>query len=96
MTRPGRAAAPASADPLFAVAMLRIALELKKSPSATLESAVDQVVARMGLPAEAFGRYLEQNLGLLRATTQRAFASAVSAPAQAVPAPARPRRTQRG
>jgi hypothetical protein len=76
--------------------MLRIALELKKDPQASLEAAVDQVVARMALPAEAFGRYLEQNLGLLRATTQRAFASTVTAPAPVAPAPARPRRTQRG
>lgn len=82
-----------SADPLFAVAMLRIALDLKKNPALELEQAVSQVSARMKLDELAFRRYLEANLGLLRTSTQRQAQPLKARPA---PAPARPRRTQRG
>lgn len=74
--------------------MLRIALELKKNPQAELEQSVAQVVARMRLDGDAFRRYLESNLGLLRASTQRVAAPALKA--RPAPAPARSRRTQRG
>ena len=93
MTRNGRPDSP-SAEPLFAVAMLRIALELKKNPTEELESLSERIAARMQLDGEAFRRYLQSNLGLLRSTSQRAYATPVTArPARA---PARSRRTQRG
>ena len=92
MTRTARSESSPSTDPLFAVAMLRIALELKKNPEAQLEQVASQVAARMHLDELAFRRYLEVNLGLLRTSTQR-----LAAPLKArAAAPARVRRTQRG
>ena len=93
MTRNGRPDSPC-AEPLFAVAMLRIALELKKEPTQDLEALVAQTALRMRLDAEAFRRHLQANLGLLRTTAKRAFAAEVSP--RPVRAPARSRRTQRG
>lgn len=97
MTRPR---AESSSDPLFAVALLRIALELKKSPDASLDALTSQVAARMKLDEGVFRRFLEGNLGLLKATATRAHVPApattpvdVSAKAEA---PARSRRTGRG
>lgn len=93
MTRTARLESSSpSADPLFAVAMLRIALELKKNPHAQLEPIVAQVAARMRLDEVAFRRYLEVNLGLLRTSSQRLAAPLKDRAA----APARSRRTQRG
>jgi hypothetical protein len=90
MTRNARSAeaAPADANPLFAVAMLRIALELKKPSAEPVDALVEKVVARMQLDGAAFRAFLERNLGLLRA------AAPVKAPAVAASAPRR--RTQRG
>lgn len=53
-------------SPLYGVAMLKIAMELKKPNAAALEEIVSGVLARMHLSEEAFRRYLEQNGGLLR------------------------------
>jgi len=79
------------AHPLFAVAMLRIALELKKNADAPLEALVEQVTERMRLDGPAFRKHLELNLGLLRANARPPSLSPEAAPARAPR-----RRTQRG
>ena len=89
MIRNGRPDAP-SAAPLFAVAMLRIALELNKDPQLDLEATAARVATRMRLDVQAFRRHLEVNHGLLRTTAQAALT------VQPARAPARSRRTQRG
>jgi hypothetical protein len=91
MTRPGRSDSP-SADPLFAVAMLRIALELKKPQNDVLDAIVSRVVARMQLDADAFRRYLAVNVGLLQATRTPATAANLEPARASAPR----RRTQRG
>jgi hypothetical protein len=72
-------AAPASkqsspavaAEPLFGVAMLRIAVELKKSTARAVDEVVDDVLAKMGLDEVRFRQYLAQNTGLLKTIAQR-------------------------
>ena len=54
------------ASPLYGVAMLKIAMELKKADAAPLDELVRGVLARMRLPEAEFRRYLEANGGLLR------------------------------
>ena len=56
----------AEENPLYGVAMLKIAMELKKPDAAALEDIISGVLGRMRLSEEAFRRYLEQNGGLLR------------------------------
>lgn len=53
-------------SPLYGVAMLKIAMELKKADAAPLDELIDGVLARMRLPADDFRRYLASNGGLLR------------------------------
>lgn len=53
-------------SPLYGVAMLKIAMELKKPNAAALEEIVSGVLAKMHLSEEIFRQYLEQNGGLLR------------------------------
>src|SRR5689334_9031924 len=52
-------------DPLFGVALLRIALELKKQPDADLERVVTRVVAEMKLSEREFQAFLLRHGGLL-------------------------------
>ena len=95
MTRNGRSesSAAVAADPLFAVAMLRIALELKKNLTDPLDVIAARVAQRMRLDAAAFRAYLDGNLGLLKSAGPRVTAKPV---ARAVPAHAPRRRTQQG
>lgn len=60
--------APAAleASPLFGVAMLKIAMELKKADAQPLDALVNGVLARMNLPETEFRAFLEANGGLLR------------------------------
>lgn len=53
-------------SPLYGVAMLRMALELKRSESSTFEEVLTRVLARMRLDEAPFRRYLEKNGGLLQ------------------------------
>ncbi len=60
---------------LWSIAMLRIALELKRPGAPGLEEIVDGVVARMGFPKAEFEKYLSEHLGLLkRAVDDRGYA----------------------
>jgi hypothetical protein len=53
-------------SPLYGVAMLRIALELKRPGSGALDDIIRRVVARMGLEEAPLRASLESNGGLLR------------------------------
>jgi hypothetical protein len=59
-----------AASPLYGVAMLRIAMELKKADGAPLERLISGVLTRMRLPEADFRSYLEKNGGLLKAIAQ--------------------------
>lgn len=59
--------AEVAASPLYGVAMLKIAMELKKADSRPLEELVRSVLQRMQLPEEDFHQFLVSNGGLLRA-----------------------------
>jgi hypothetical protein len=54
------------ADALWPVAMLRIAMELKRPGSAGIDAIVEGVVSRMGIPQEPFRRFLVEHLGTLQ------------------------------
>jgi len=59
-------------SPLYGVAMLKIAMELKKPSGAeALDEIITGVLSRMRLPEGDFRAYLSQNGGLLRAIAQR-------------------------
>ncbi len=62
------------ASPLFGVAMLKIAMELKKADPRPLDELVTGVLSRMGLPESEFRAFLESNGGLLRSiATKRGY-----------------------
>ena len=60
-----------AASPLYGVAMLTIAMELKKADARPLEELVSSVLQRMHLPEDEFRAFLEANGGLLRTIAQR-------------------------
>jgi hypothetical protein len=53
-------------SPLYGVAMLKIAMELKKADGKSLEELIAGVLARMKLPEDDFRSFLAANGGLLR------------------------------
>ena len=55
-----------AASPLYGVAMLKIAMELKKADASPLEELVSSVLQRMRLPEEDFREFSSANGGLLR------------------------------
>ena len=55
-----------AASPLYGVAMLKIAMELKKADALPLEELVSSVLKRMHIPEEDFRQFLASNGGLLR------------------------------
>lgn len=55
-----------AASPLYGVAMLKIAMELKKPEPRALAEIMSGVLAKMRIPEPEFMRFLEQNGGLLR------------------------------
>lgn len=55
-----------AASPLYGVAMLKIAMELKKADARPLEELVSSVLSRMHLPEADFRQFLASNGGLLR------------------------------
>jgi hypothetical protein len=62
------------ASPLFGVAMLKIAMELKKADPQPLDALVRGVLTRMGLPEAEFRAFLESHGGLLRTlATKRGY-----------------------
>ena len=60
-----------SESPMYGVAMLKIAMELKRAPQIELDSIVSGVLQRMRLDEGNFRRFLEQNGGLLRTIAQK-------------------------
>ncbi len=53
---------PAEPDGLWGIALLRVALELKRPGPRDLSTVVAAVVRKMGLPEEPFRRYVEEQL----------------------------------
>jgi len=58
-------------SPMYGVALLKIAMELKKEPAAGLDEILSGVLARMRLDEPDFRKFLERNGGLLRAIAQK-------------------------
>jgi hypothetical protein len=71
LTRHGESTTRASESPLYGVAMLKIAMELKKPQPRALDDILTGVLERMNVDEEDFRRFLAQNGGLLRAIAQR-------------------------
>jgi hypothetical protein len=63
-----------SASPLYGVAMLKIAMELKKADARPVEELISGVLSRMRLDESEFRRFLEANGGLLKAIAQKRYA----------------------
>jgi len=59
------------ASPLYGVAMLKIAMELKKADARPVDQLIEGVLTRMRLDEGEFRRFLECNGGLLRAISQK-------------------------
>ncbi len=62
------------ASPLYGVAMLKIAMELKKADARPVDELIHGVLSRMRLDEGEFRRFLESNGGLLRAIAQKRYA----------------------
>ncbi|MEW5742604.1 MAG: hypothetical protein AB1938_27050 [Myxococcota bacterium] len=60
-----------AASPLYGVAMLKIAMELKKADARPLDELISGVLSRMRLDEGEFRRFLDANGGLLRTIAQR-------------------------
>lgn len=60
-----------AASPLYGVAMLKIAMELKKADARPLDELINGVLSRMQLDESEFRRFLDANGGLLRTIAQR-------------------------
>lgn len=63
--------AEVAASPLYGVAMLKIAMELKKADARPLDDLISGVLSKMRLDEGEFRRFLEANGGLLRTIAQR-------------------------
>ena len=61
------------ASPLYGVAMLKIAMELKKAEARPVDELIHGVLSRMRLDEGEFRRFLESNGGLLRAIAQKRY-----------------------
>jgi hypothetical protein len=60
-----------AASPLYGVAMLKIAMELKKADAAPLDELITGVLRRMSLPEDDFRAFLAMNGGLLKTIAQK-------------------------
>lgn len=60
-----------AANPMFGVAMLKIAMELKRPGAGELEEILQGVLRRMNLDEAEFRGFLAKNGGLLRAIAQK-------------------------
>ncbi len=58
-------------SPLYGVAMLKIAMELKKPGAGGLDEIVSGVLGKMGLAEAEFRDFLSRNGGMLRAIAER-------------------------
>ena len=62
-----------AASPLYGVAMLKIAMELKKADARPVDELIHGVLSKMRLDEGEFRRFLEANGGLLRAIAQKRY-----------------------
>lgn len=62
-----------SASPLYGVAMLKIAMELKKADARPVDELIHGVLSKMRLDENEFRRFLESNGGLLRSIAQKRY-----------------------
>lgn len=62
-----------AASPLYGVAMLKIAMELKKGDARPVNELIAGVLTKMRLDEAEFHRFLETNGGLLRAIAQKRY-----------------------
>jgi hypothetical protein len=60
-----------AASPLYGVAMLKIAMELKKADARPVDELITGVLRRMSLPEEDFRAFLAMNGGLLKTIAQK-------------------------
>lgn len=67
----GAGAGPIEASPLYGVALLKAAMELKRRPDKDLQEILSGVLARMRIPESEFRRYLDQHGGALRHIAER-------------------------
>ena len=58
-------------SPLYGVAMLKIAMELKKADAPSLDELIASVLKRMNLDEKAFRSFVAANDGLLRTVASR-------------------------
>ena len=64
-------AGPIEASPLYGVALLKAAMELKRRPDKDLQEILSGVLVRMRIPESEFRRYLDQHGGALRHIAER-------------------------
>ena len=57
---------PNAAEGLCGVAMLKVAMELKKRPSVPLDNVVQDVLRAMGIDASTFRKYVASQAGVLQ------------------------------
>jgi hypothetical protein len=67
----GGGSGPIEASPLYGVALLKAAMELKRRPDKDLQEILSGVLARMRIPESEFRRYLDQHGGALRNIAER-------------------------
>jgi len=60
-----------SQSPLYGVAMLKIAMELKKADAPSLDELIGSVLKRMNLDEKAFRAFVAANDGLLKTVAAR-------------------------
>jgi hypothetical protein len=58
-------------SPLYGVAMLKIAMELKKADAPSLDELIGSVLKRMNLDEKAFRAFVSANDGLLKTVAAR-------------------------
>ncbi|MFT3841755.1 MAG: hypothetical protein QM723_32495 [Myxococcaceae bacterium] len=58
-------------SPLYGVAMLKIAMELKKADAPSLDELIGSVLKRMNLDEKAFRSFVAANDGLLKTVAAR-------------------------
>lgn len=58
-------------SPLYGVAMLKIAMELKKADAGPVDELITGVLKRMNLPEADFRAFLAMNGGLLKTIAQK-------------------------
>jgi hypothetical protein len=64
-------ARPVEVDPLYGVALLKMAFELKRRPEGSVDDVLTTVLARMRIPEDEFRAFLAQQGGLLAALGQK-------------------------